>query len=312
MISGIVIKTTGSWHTIMTDSGLEIPCTIKGKFRLKGIRLTNPVAVGDLVDVQWDEDQDFGVIKTIHPRRNYIIRKSINLAREAHILAANIDQAILVVSLRNPTTQSMFIDRFMVTAEAYKIPAVLVFNKLDIYTDKDFETMASWTEDYTAAGYPCHHISLEKTVGLESLVSIMSDKINLLSGNSGVGKSSFINYLIPGAGLKTGEISEMHKSGKHTTTYPEMLTLPDGGFVIDTPGIKGFGTIEIEKEELYHFFPEIFKVSDQCKYHNCTHSHEPDCAVIKAVKEGELSYMRYYNYLTMYSDDDEKYRKTPW
>jgi len=312
MISGIVIKTTGSWHTVKTDSGLEIPCTIKGKFRLKGIRLTNPVAVGDLVDVQWDEDQDFGVIKTIQPRRNYIIRKSINLAREAHILAANIDQAVLVVTLRNPTTQSMFIDRFMVTAEAYKIPAVLVFNKLDIYTDEDFETMASWTEDYTAAGYSCHHVSVKESVGLDGLAGLMSDKINLLSGNSGVGKSSLINYLIPDAELKIGEISEMHKSGKHTTTYPEMLTMPDGGFVIDTPGIKGFGTIEIEREELYHFFPEIFKVSDKCKYHNCTHSHEPDCAVISAVKAGELSYMRYYNYLTMYSDDDEKYRKTPW
>ena len=312
MISGIVIKTTGSWHTIKSDSGLEIPCTIKGKFRLKGMRLTNPVAVGDVVEVQWEEGQEHGVIKTIHPRRNYIIRKSINLAREAHILAANIDQAILMVSLQKPTSMSMFVDRFLVTAEAYKIPAILVFNKLDIYTDKDFETMEAWTDAYTSAGYPCFHISLKESIGIEGLAALMSDKINLLSGNSGVGKSSFINFLIPDADLKIGEISEAHQSGKHTTTYPEMLTLPGGGFVIDTPGIKGFGTLEIEREELYHFYPEIFKVSNQCKYHNCTHSHEPDCAVIKAVKEGELSYMRYYNYLTMISEEDEKYRKTPW
>jgi ribosome biogenesis GTPase len=312
MISGIVIKTTGSWHTVRTDSGLEIPCTIKGKYRLKGMRLTNPIAVGDLVDVQWEDGDENGVIKHIAPRKNYIIRKSINLAREAHILASNIDQAVLLLSLRQPTTMSMFVDRFLVTAEAYKIPAILVFNKLDLYTDDDFEIMEDWSEVYSNAGYSCYHVSVRESIGIEGLKLIMSDKINLVSGNSGVGKSSLINSLIPGADLKTAEISEAHKSGKHTTTYPEMLSLQGGGYIIDTPGIKGFGTIDIKKEELYHFFPEIFAVSEKCKYHNCSHSHEPDCAVIKAVEDGEVPYMRYNNYLSMFSEEDEKYRKTPW
>jgi len=312
MLEGLVIKTTGSWHTVKTNSGQFISCTIKGKFRVKGIRLTNPVAVGDVVEFKMEEGQEKGVIVKIHPRKNYIIRKSINLAREAHILAANVDQALLMVSLREPSTFSMFIDRFLVSAEAYKIPVILIFNKTDIYLPEDFEILSEWKKIYEAAGYPCYDMSVLKSVGIETIRQILRDRISVISGNSGVGKSSMINALIPGVVLKTAEISSSHLLGKHTTTYPEMLSLETGGYIIDTPGIRGFGMLDIGKEELYHFFPEIFKMSDACKYHNCTHSHEPDCAVAVAVEQGKISFMRYNNYLAMLTDDDEKYRKTPW
>lgn len=279
---------------------------------MKGIRLTNPVAVGDVVEIEFMEGQETGVICKIWPRKNYIIRKSINLAREAHILAANVDQAFLMVTLRDPTTFSMFIDRFLVSAEAYKIPASLIFNKIDIYQEEDIRQMAEWVQIYTRAGYPCHELSVKKSIGTEAFLANLSDKISVISGNSGVGKSSLINALIPGSRLKTGTISSHHLAGKHTTTYPEMIELPGGGYIIDTPGIRGFGTVDIGKEELYHFFPDLFRVSSGCKYHNCSHSHEPDCAVIRAVEGGEISLMRYNNYLNMLNEDDEKYRKTPW
>jgi len=312
MIEGLVIKTTGSWHTVKTSSGDIVLCTIKGRFRIKGIRLTNPVAVGDIVEFTKGDEQGYGVIVKIHPRKNYIIRKSINLAREAHILAANVDQALLMVSLREPRTFSMFIDRFLVSAEAYKIPVILVFNKTDIYIPEDFETLSDWKNIYEAAAYQCYDISVLKSEGLENIRQVLSGKISVISGNSGVGKSSLINTLIPGSLLKVSEISSTHLQGKHTTTYPEMLALDGGGYIIDTPGIRGFGMVDIGKEELYHFFPEIFKISHKCKYNNCTHSHEPDCAVAKAVEKGEISFMRYNNYLAMLTDEDEKYRKTPW
>ncbi len=311
-LAGIVVKTTGSRHSVKISSRQIIPCTIKGKFRMKGIRLTNPVAVGDNVEILKEKDQDGGVIVKIHPRRNYIIRKSINLAREAHILAANVDQAILMISLREPTTFSMFIDRFLVSAEAYKIPVSLIFNKTDIYLPEDFKILAEWRKIYEAAGYPCYDISVEKSKGIEKIRQVLLGKLSVLSGNSGVGKSSLINTLIPGIQLKIAEISSSHLLGKHTTTYPEMLPLKNGGYIIDTPGIRGFGVIDIEKEELYHFFPEIFKMSHNCKFNNCTHSHEPDCAVVEAVEQGKISFMRYNNYVTMLTDDDDKYRKTPW
>lgn len=312
MLKGLVTKTTGSWHTVKTNSGEIVSCTIKGRFRIKGIRLTNPVAVGDIVELKMEEGQEKGVIFKIHPRKNYIIRKSINLAREAHILAANVDQALLMVTLKEPTTFSMFIDRFLVSAEAYKIPAILIFNKTDIYLPEDLKILDDWKRIYEAAGYPCYAISVIKSNGIEDIRRILSGKISVISGNSGVGKSSLINTLIPGAVLKTAEVSSAHLSGKHTTTYPEMLSLDEGGYIIDTPGIRGFGMIDIGKEELYHFFPEIFKMSHACKYHNCTHSHEPDCAVAVAVEEGKISFMRYNNYLAILTDDDDKYRKTPW
>ncbi len=312
MLKGLIVKTTGSWHSVKLESGQVVTCTIKGKFRLKGIRLTNPVAVGDDVGLSYEEGQEHGVIVKIFPRKNYIIRKSINLAREAHILAANIDQALLMVTLRDPVSYSMFVDRFLVSAEAYKIPVCILFNKTDIYLPEDLETMAEWKRIYEPIGYPCFEISVLKSEGLQEIENLMSDKISVISGNSGVGKSSLINALIPDALLRTGEISDAHHTGKHTTTYPEMLDLQNGGYIIDTPGIRGFGMIDIGKEELYHFFPEIFKASSACKYHNCTHSHEPDCAVATAVEEGRVSYMRYSNYIAMLTEDDDKYRKTPW
>lgn len=312
MLKGLVIKTTGSWHTVKINSGQIISCTIKGKFRIKGIRLTNPVAVGDEVGITHEEDQEIGIIVKIFPRKNYVIRKSINLAREAHILASNVDQAFLMVTLREPTTFSMFIDRFLVSTEAYKIPAHIIFNKIDIYEDEDFQTMAKWKLIYEDAGYPCHEISVLESKGIDGVRDIMSNKISVISGNSGVGKSSLINVLSPKADLKIGDISSHHLSGMHTTTYPEMLMMENGGYIIDTPGIKGFGTVDIGKEELYHFFPEIFKVSELCKYNNCTHSHEPDCAVAVAVEEGIISFMRYNNYITMLTDEEDKYRKNPW
>lgn len=312
MLKGVVIKTTGSRHLVKVEDDGEYSCTIKGKFRLKGMRLTNPVAVGDQVELMAGVEEYTGVITRILPRKNYIIRKSINLAREAHILAANIDLALVMVSLRYPETLSMFVDRFLVSAEAYKIPAGIVFNKLDLYTDDDFGTMAVWSEAYEEAGYVVYHLSVTKKVGVESLRNDLSDKITLLSGNSGVGKTSLINWLIPGADRKTAKISDAHQSGTHTTTYAEMLSLNSGGYIIDSPGIKGFGTIDINKEELYHFFPEIFRISSDCRYHNCSHSHEPGCAVIAAAEKGNLSVMRYNNYLSMLLENDEKYRKTPW
>lgn len=312
MLRGMVIKTTGSRHLVRIDGVGVLSCTIKGRFRIQGIRLTNPVAVGDQVVVIPGQDQDTGIITEILPRKNYIIRKSINLSKEAHILAANLDLALVMVTLRDPVTMSMFVDRFLVSAEAYKIPAGLIFNKLDLYTDEDFDKMGEWSAAYEDAGYAVYHLSVKKNIGIEQLQADLCDKITLISGNSGVGKSSLINRLVPGQDLRIGEISEAHKAGIHTTTYAEMLLLNEGGYVIDTPGIKGFGTIDIRKDELYHFFPEIFRLSSACRYHNCTHSHEPGCAVLTAVEQGDLSYMRYTNYLNMLSENDEKYRTTPW
>jgi len=274
---------------------------------MKGIRTTNPVAVGDHVEGELQDDGT-GLVTRIQPRKNYIIRKAINLSRESHILAANLDQAILMVTLKAPVTLSMFVDRFLVTAEAYSIPVRLVFNKTDLYSEDQMMIMAEWVEAYNLADYACLPLSLANGRGMEAVRDLLPGKVTLLAGNSGVGKTTLINRLNPGLKLKTADISDYHQSGKHTTTFPEMIEVLSGGFLIDTPGIRGFGVIEIGKEELYHYFPELFKWSKGCQFHNCSHTHEPECAVRKAVEEGLIGEMRYRNYLAMMESGEEKYR----
>jgi ribosome biogenesis GTPase len=309
---GIVIKSTGSWYTVKTEEGKFIESRIKGNLRLKGIRSTNPIAVGDHVEiVESNEDNNIGsqVVGLIHkiiPRTNYIIRKSPNLSKESHIIAANIDQAFLIVTIQFPVTTTTFIDRFLVSAEAYRIPCHLIFNKIDLYDDET-ATMNSLIEIYEMAGYQCLRISAKNEVGIGELINMMTNKTNVFSGHSGVGKSTIINSLQSNIILKTGEISEAHFSGKHTTTNSEMYELDFGGFIIDTPGIKGFGVLEMEKEEISHYFPEIFKLLDECQFYNCTHTHEPHCAVKKSVEEGKIALSRYNSYLGLL-DDEEKYR----
>jgi len=310
---GIVIKSTGSWYTVKTEEGNLIESRIKGNLRLKGIRSTNPIAVGDHVEiVESNEDNNIGsqVVGLIHkilPRNNYIIRKSPNLSKESHIIAANIDQAFLIVTIKFPETTTTFIDRFLVSAEAYRIPCHLIFNKIDLYNEEQTATMNSLIEIYEMAGYQCLKISAKNEIGIDELKQMMTDKTNVFSGHSGVGKSTIINSLQSNIILKTGEISEAHFSGKHTTTNSEMYELEFGGYIIDTPGIKGFGILEMEKEEISHYFPEIFKLLDECQFYNCTHTHEPHCAVKKSVEEGKIALSRYSSYLGLL-DDEEKYR----
>lgn len=313
MKKGIVIKSTGSWYTVKTEEGNLIESRIKGNLRLKGIRSTNPIAVGDHVEiVESNEDNNIGsqVVGLIHkilPRNNYIIRKSPNLSKESHIIAANIDQAFLIVTIKFPETTTTFIDRFLVSAEAYRIPCHLIFNKIDLYNEEQTATMNSLIEIYEMAGYQCLKISAKNEIGIDELKQMMTDKTNVFSGHSGVGKSTIINSLQSNIILKTGEISEAHFSGKHTTTNSEMYELEFGGYIIDTPGIKGFGVLEMEKEEISHYFPEIFKLLDECQFYNCTHTHEPHCAVKKSVEEGKIALSRYSSYLGLL-DDEEKYR----
>ncbi|MFH0761515.1 MAG: ribosome small subunit-dependent GTPase A [Bacteroidota bacterium] len=307
VFTGTVVKSTGSAHWVRKPDGNKILCRLKGTFRMKGIRTTNPVAVGDQVEGEIQED-GHGLITKILTRKNYIIRKAINLSRESHILAANLDQAFLIVTLKSPETLSMFVDRFLVTAEAYSVPVSLIFNKMDLYSPNELMTMAEWVEAYTLAGYPCFHLSLATGNGLGTIRNLLPGKVTLLSGNSGVGKTTLINMLDTNLHLKTSEISDSHRSGKHTTTFPEMVEIPSGGYLIDTPGIRGFGVIEIGKEELYHYFPDLFKWSKGCQFHNCSHTHEPGCAVQKAVEGGQIGEMRYRNYLAMMESGEEKYR----
>jgi len=310
---GIVIKSTGSWYTVKTEEGDLIESRIKGNLRLKGIRSTNPIAVGDHVElIQSNEDnsigsQQVGLISKIFPRKNYIIRKSPNLSKESHIIASNIDQAFLIVTIKYPETTTTFIDRFLVSAEAYRIPCHILFNKIDLYNPEQTVIMDSLIKIYENIGYRCLKISAKNLVGLNELRIWMSNKTNVFSGHSGVGKSTIINSIQPEMKLKTGEISVAHFSGKHTTTNSEMYELDFGGFIIDTPGIKGFGVLEMEKEEISHYFPEIFKQLDKCQYYNCTHTHEPQCAVKKSVDEGVIAQSRYNSYLGLL-EGEEKYR----
>ena len=312
-MKGLVIKNTGSWYTVRTDDGQLLDCKVKGNFRLRGIRSTNPVAVGDRVVITPPSSRGGGVgvsfITEIEDRRNYIIRKSINLSKQSHIIAANVDQALLVVTVSHPQVNTTFIDRFLASAEAYRVPVVLVFNKTDLLDDDEQHYQQMLIHLYETVGYECRAISAETGDGVEALKPMLQGKITLLSGNSGVGKSTLINRLVPHANLRTAEISDAHKTGQHTTTFSEMIPI-DGGWLIDTPGIKGFGTFDIEPEELTSYFREIFRFSQDCRFSNCTHTHEPGCAVLQALVDHYIAPSRYQIYLSMLNDKDEsKYRE---
>lgn len=308
-MKGFVIKNTGSWYSVKTDDGKVVECKIKGNFRLKGIRSTNPVAVGDHVEIALNQEGT-AFITHIDERRNYIIRKSQNLSKQSHIIAANVDQAFLIVTVNYPQTSTTFIDRFLASAEAYSVPVALVFNKRDILSDDERHYQQSMVHLYETIGYECREISAATGEGIEELHKLLKGKITLLSGNSGVGKSTLINQILPEANLRTAEISDAHNTGMHTTTFSEMLELPEGGYIIDTPGIKGFGTFDMEPEELTSYFREIFHFSKDCKFSNCTHTHEPGCAVLKALEDHYIAQSRYQSYLGMLEDKDEnKYRE---
>lgn len=307
MEKGLVLKSTGSHYRVRLGDGRVVECVPRGKLRLNEIKTTNPITVGDWVSVELNP-KGVGLITAIQERKNYIIRKATNLSREAHIIAANIDQALLVVTITQPETQLAFIDRYLVTAEAYRIPTVIVFNKIDLVDSAIQPVLNSYISIYETIGYVCLQVSAKTGQNLDILKQTLQGRVSLLSGNSGVGKSTLINHIEPGLNLKTSEISNAHLKGRHTTTFSEIFELSFGGFIIDTPGIKSFGLVDIEKDELYHFFPEIFELSDKCKYYNCTHIHEPGCAVIEAVDKGEIAPSRYLSYLSIYDDENEKYR----
>lgn len=307
-MNGLVIKNTGSWYTVLTPEGQTIECKIKGNFRLKGIRSTNPVAVGDQVDIDINKEGT-AFITHIHDRRNYIIRKSANLSKQSSIIAANVDQAFLVVTVNRPQTSTTFIDRFLASAEAYRVPVVLVFNKRDTLSPEEEHYQQMMINLYQTVGYQCFEVSAATGEGVDLLQPLLKDKITLFSGHSGVGKSTLLNSLIPGVHLRTAQISDAHNTGMHTTTFSEMISLPQGGWAIDTPGIKGFGTFDIEPQELTSYFKDIFHFSKDCRFSNCTHTHEPGCAVIKAVEDHYIAQSRYQSYLSMLNDKDEgKYR----
>ncbi len=308
LMRGLVIKNTGSWYLVKTDDGQCVECKIKGNFRLKGIRSTNPIAVGDRVRIITNQEGT-AFISEIEDRKNYIIRRASNLSKLSHILAANLDQCMLVVTVNYPETTTIFIDRFLASAEAYRIPVRLLFNKTDAYDEDETRYLDALINLYTHIGYPCFKVSAKTGEGVSAIKKELEGNITLFSGHSGVGKSTLINAILPGVEAKTGEISAYHKKGMHTTTFSEMFPVDGGGYIIDTPGIKGFGTFDMEEEEIGHYFPEIFRTSADCKYGNCTHRHEPGCAVRKAVEEHLISESRYASYLNMLEDKEEgKYR----
>lgn len=305
---GMVIKNTGSWYTVLTDGGSTVDCKIKGNFRLKGIRSTNPVAVGDWVEIIRNQEGT-AFITSICDRKNYIIRKSSNLSKQSHIIAANVDQAFLIVTVDYPQTSTTFIDRFLASAEAYNVPVTIIFNKVDLFKGDEERYLDMMVNLYETVGYTCLKVSAETEEGLQQLLPLLEGKITLFSGNSGVGKSTLLNKIVPGAELRTAEISDAHNTGMHTTTFSEMLSLGDGGWVIDTPGIKGFGTFNMEPEEICGYFKEIFRFSKDCRFSNCTHTHEPGCAVRQAVEDHYIAESRYASYLSMLDDKEEgKYR----
>ncbi len=306
-MKGIVTKSTGSNYLVKYANGL-IDCKIKGKFRIKEIKTTNPIAVGDVVEFELNEDSEFGMIFGIDERKNYIIRKSTNLSREAQILAANIDHAYLVVTLAMPSTSPVFIDRCLISSEAYHIPTSLIFNKIDLYDENLLSYMRELIAIYEKAGYRCYETSATKQINIETIRNLLKGKTSVITGNSGVGKSSLMNVLDPEIAQKTAAISDYHLKGKHTTTFAEMFELQSGGWLIDTPGIKGFGMIDLEHENIANYFPEMIKLLNQCQFYNCTHTHEPKCAVKAAVESGEVSATRYNSYLSILEDDKSKYR----
>lgn len=312
MLTGIVIKSTGSWYSIRDEEGNLYDARIKGKFRIQGIKSTNPIAVGDVVDFEV-KDEHTVVITHIHERKNYIIRKSVNLSKKTHILASNIDLAFLLVTLKHPQTSTGFIDRFLVTAEAYSIPVILLFNKIDTLTEEEQLEKDQLIALYKSIGYSCQEISALHQTNIEWVKEQMKDKISLLSGHSGSGKSTLVNALSPNLDLKTQQVSSSHNKGQHTTTFAEMFEWSFGGHIIDTPGIKGLGLVEMEKEEIGDYFPEIFNIKDQCKFHNCLHLNEPQCAIKKAVEEGEIATSRFLSYVSFLEEDaEENYRQDSW
>ncbi|MFD1292312.1 ribosome small subunit-dependent GTPase A [Lutibacter holmesii] len=307
-MKGIVTKSTGSWYTVCKENGDRLDCRLKGKFRIKGIKSTNPVAVGDAVNFDYEDGKDTGVIHEILERKNYIIRKSVNLSKQTHIIAANIDIAFLLVTIDNPPTFTGFIDRFLATAEAYNITTVILFNKLDIYADEELDKLAELDAVYTDIGYKCIAISATKNIGIDEVKELMKNKTTMFSGHSGVGKTTLINAIEPTLDLKTKEVSKQHKQGMHTTTFAEMFELSFGGFIIDTPGIKGFGVVDFEPEQITDYFPEFFKLKSSCKFNNCMHINEPKCAIKDALETGEIAASRYNSYLQMVEGDEEHYR----
>lgn len=310
-MTGIVYKSTGSWYTVKTEDGVYYECRIKGKFRIQGIKSTNPVAVGDRVDFDLDKKSDVetGVITHIHPRENYIIRKSVNLSKQTHIIASNIDQVFLLVTLNNPPTFTAFIDRFLVTAEAYGIKAILLFNKIDVYDEEELLEIKYLAAMYRDIGYDCVGISALEGKNLDEIKERMSGKVNMFTGHSGVGKSTLVNAIEPSLDIKTKEISEQHMQGQHTTTFAEMYDLSFDAQIIDTPGIKGFGIVDMEREEIGNYFPEFLALKNECKFNNCLHLQEPKCAVKEALDADELHWSRYKSYQNIMEGDQEHYRK---
>lgn len=307
MSEGLILKSTGIRYRVLTKDGNTIECVIKGKLRVNDLQTTNPVAVGDKVLFQF-EDKDRGIITEILERKNYILRKATNLSRQAQIIAANIDQAFLMITIILPVTQFEFIDRFLITAEAYRVPARIIINKTDLYGDEEILKMDNLISVYSGIGYECIKLSLKNKEEPGNIIELMKNRTSLIAGNSGVGKSTLLNKLNPALNLKTEKISDYHKQGKHITTYPEMHPMPFGGYVIDTPGIRGFGIVDMERNEIYHFFPEMFRISKNCRFYNCLHLDEPGCAVRTAVEKGEIDFMRYRSYLNILEDENTKYR----